>query len=138
MRTSEAPLTEVEKSGDERPAASHWYRKRLVAVTATLGVVACGLLGAGVGTATAGTNGQQITYYNHDSYGQCTTGTSQEGTNIRNCTTFTVIGSNKDEGYWWVGPVSITWYKNDHSTVQITCTVPKNQSGDSFSCYEPS
>lgn len=117
---------------------SHWYRRDLVAVTATLGAVGCGLLGAGARTATAGTNGQQINYYNHDSYGQCTTGKNQEGTTVSNCTSFAVQGSNKDEGYWWVGPVSITWHKNDHvSTVHSTCNVPKNSNSDFFNCYEP-
>lgn len=115
----------------------HWYGKPLVAVTATLGAVACGLLGAG--TASAGTNGQQINYYSHHSYGQCTTGKNQEGKSISNCTSFAApAGSNKDEGYWWVGQVNITWYNIDHrSTAHSTCDVPKNYSGDFFNCYEP-
>lgn len=130
MRTSNAPHSATSK-GPRRAT-------RLIAAAATLGVVACGQLVTGAGIAVAGTNGQQINYYNHDSYGQCTTGKNQEGKNKTNCTSFTVQGSNKDEGYWWVGPVKITWYKNgNRGTVQSTCNVPKNQNGDFFNCYEP-
>ncbi|MGH3836435.1 MAG: hypothetical protein ACRDSF_12145 [Pseudonocardiaceae bacterium] len=111
------------------------YRKRLVLLTATLGIVTCGLLGAG--TASAGTNGQQINYYSHYSYAQCTVGTNQNGESIQNCTQLR-IGSNPDQGYWWIGLVDITWYHSDRSHVSSTCGVPKSQDGDYFTCYEPS
>lgn len=117
---------------------SRWYRTGLAGATATLGVVAFSLLGTGAGTATAGTNGQQINYYSHDAYRQCTTGKNQDGTTVKNCTDFAVVsGSNRDEGYWWIGPVDITWYKVDGSTVQSTCNVPKSSNSDFFTCYEP-
>lgn len=125
MRTSQLLLAD-EKSGNKMATTSARHRKRLGAVTATLGIAACGLLGAGAGTATAGTNGQQIIYYNHNSYGQCTTGTNQNGKIIRNCSTFAVQGSNKDEGYYWVGRVNITWYKNGgHGTAQMLAMCPR-------------
>ncbi|MGH3874280.1 MAG: hypothetical protein ACRDSR_22735 [Pseudonocardiaceae bacterium] len=109
------------------------HRGRLIAFTATLGA----LLEAGAGTASAGTNGQQVNYYSHYSYAQCTTGTNQNGADIRNCTQLR-IGSNPDQGYWWVGPVSITWYHPDHSHGTSTCDVPASQDSDFFTCYEPS
>jgi hypothetical protein len=111
------------------------YGKRLLSVPAALGVVVCGLLGAGAGTAWASSNGQQINYYSHDAIGQCTKG-NQSGKNVQNCTQLR-IGSNPDQGYWWVGPVAITWYRYDHSTITSTCDVPKGQNGDFFNCYEP-
>jgi hypothetical protein len=40
--------------------------KRLGAVASAVGVVTCGLLGAGTGTALAGSAGQQINYYSHN------------------------------------------------------------------------
>lgn len=114
---------------------SNLQRKSLVAVTATLGVVACGLLGAG--TAAAGTNGQQINYYSHQAVKQCTTGTNQSGAKVKNCTELRQGGPNLDRGYWWVGRVSIEWYRTG-STVSSTCDVPKKQNEDFFNCYEPS
>lgn len=116
---------------------STWRWKRLRAVTATLGVVASVLLEAGVGTALAGSNGQQISYYSQYAHAQCTTGKNQSGENIKNCTQLQ-IGSNPSQGYWWVGPVGITWYRANNSTIQSTCRVPLQQNGDFFDCYEPS
>ncbi|MGH3885028.1 MAG: hypothetical protein ACRDSZ_00400 [Pseudonocardiaceae bacterium] len=115
---------------------SIWRWKRLGAVTATLGVVASGLLGAGSGTALAGSNGQQISYYSQYANAQCTTGKNQIGENIKNCTQLQ-LGSNPSHDYWWVGSVSITWYRVNNSTAQSTCDVPLQQNGDFFDCYEP-
>lgn len=115
---------------------STWHWKRLGVVTATLGVVASGLLEAGAGAALAGSNGQQINYYSQYADAQCTTGKNQSGENIKNCTQLQ-IGSNPSQGYWWVGPVSITWHRVN-GTVQSTCRVPLQQNGDFFDCYEPS
>ncbi len=115
----------------------NWHRKRLLPLAAASGTVACGLLGVGAGTASAGVNGQQINYYSRHSYAQCTTGANQNGDTIRNCTQLR-IGSNPNQGYWWVGQVAITWYHPDHTYASSICTVPKSQDGDSFTCYEPS
>jgi hypothetical protein len=116
---------------------SDWDWKRLGAVTATLGVVASGLLTAGAGTALAGSNGQQVNYYSRFAHAQCTTGKSQGGENIKNCTQLQ-MGANPAQGIWWVGPVSITWYRANNSTAQSTCHVPPQQNEDFFTCYEPS
>jgi hypothetical protein len=124
------------KNREENSTMSNWYRKRVGAVTVTLGAVACGLLGGGAGTALAGSNGQQINYYSHVADGECTTGTNQSGNNITNCLGLRQ-GSNPDQGYWWVGPVSITWHRLDGSKVTSTCDVPREQNGDFFNCYEP-
>lgn len=122
----------------EKPRMSNWYRNRLTSLTTTLGVVACGVLGVvGAGTATAGTNGQHISYYSRSAYAQCTTGRNQNGDNVQNCTQLSP-GHNLDEGYWWVGPVGIIWDNSDGSRVSSTCNVPKSQEGDSFTCHEPS
>lgn len=116
---------------------STWHWKRLGAVTATLSVVASGLLGVGAGTALAGNNGQQINYYSQYAHAQCTTGKNQEGKSIERCTQLQ-MGSNPNSGYWWVGPVNITWHRANNNTVQSTCRVPQQQNGDFFDCYEPS
>jgi len=113
------------------------YRKRLAPLATTLGIVACGLLEAGAGTAWAGNNGQQINYYSHYAYIQCSAGTNQNGGNVRNCTQLR-IGSNPNQGYWWVGPVNITWHRPRGTEISSTCNVPKSQDADFFTCYEPS
>lgn len=113
------------------------YRKHLVPLITTLGIVACGLLGAGAGTASAGTNGQKIDYYGRSAYGQCTTGINQNSETVRNCTQLH-IGSNPDQKYWWVGQVRITWYYTDNSYAQTICDVPKDkQDGDYVTCNDP-
>jgi hypothetical protein len=112
---------------------SNWSRKPLVPLTATLGALACGLLGAGAGTASAGTNGQQINYYSHYAYAQCTTGKNQSNETTRNCTQLR-IGSNPDQGYFWVGPVTIIWYHTDHTYTSSPCDIPISQTSDSFTC----
>jgi hypothetical protein len=133
--------TRVERAfavrNDEQVITSSWYRKRLIPLTATLGFVACGMLGI-TGTALAGNNGQQINYYSHSAYKQCSTGANQNDQPIRNNCTSLHSGSNPDQGYWWVGPVTITWYRTNGTYVQSTCNVPQQQNGDFFNCYEPS
>lgn len=116
---------------------SNWYRKRPVLLPATLGAVACGLLGAGPGTASAGTNGQQINYYSHYAYAQCTTGTNPDGNTSQICTRLH-IGDNLDQNGLWVGPVTITWYHPDHTYIASKCNVPKSQDEAFFRCEEPS
>jgi hypothetical protein len=111
--------------------------KCLVVTTGALGIVGSGLLGAGAGTALAGSSGQQINYYSHDAYSQCTTGTNQNGDRIGSCTSLRQ-GSNPDQGHFWVGRANIIWYRTDNSTVQSSCSVPKAQNDDFFDCYEPS
>jgi hypothetical protein len=106
-------------------------------LTAALGVVTCGMVGT-TGTAFAGSNGQQINYYSHDANKQCSTGTNQDGKLIQNNCTSLRSGSNPDQGYYWVGPVTITWYRTNGTHTQSACDVPRQQKGDSFSCYEPS
>ncbi len=115
-------------------SSSHW--KRLGVVTATLGIVVGGLLGTGAGTALAGSNGQQINYNSHHAHSQCTAGKNQRGENVKNCTQLQ-MGANPNQGYWWIGPVSITWYRANSSTAQSTCRVPEQQKEDFFTCYEP-
>jgi hypothetical protein len=112
------------------------YRNHLAPLVTALGVVSCGLLEVGAGTAWAGTNGQQINYYSHYAYVQCTSGTNQNGDKVQNCTQLR-IGSNPDQGYWWVGPVTITWHRSDGTDISSTCNVPKSQEADFFTCYEP-
>ncbi|MBB6377761.1 hypothetical protein BKA01_005021 [Pseudonocardia eucalypti] len=102
-----------------------------------VGALVLGLLAAGVGTAHAGGNGQQINYYSHDATGQCTSGRNQNGVAVRNCTTFDRIGGNPDQGYFWVGPVTITWMRKAGFTQHSTCVVPKQQPSDFFTCYQP-
>jgi len=116
---------------------SRW--KRLAPLTATLGaVVACGLLGTGTGTASAGTNGQHINYYSYYADAQCTTGKNEKDKTVQSCTSLRT-GSNLNKNYWWVGPVTIIWRRYyNHSTVSSTCTVPRSQNDDSVLCYEPS
>lgn len=133
--------TRVERAlltrNDEKSITSSWYRKRLVPLTATLGVVSCGMLGA-TGAALAGSNGQQINYYSHQAYQQCSTGANQNGQLIRNNCTSLHSGSNPDQGYYWVGPVTITWYLANGTSTQSTCNVPQQQNSDYSNCYEPS
>lgn len=124
-----------DQTPQEKSMISNWHRKGLT-VPATLGVVACALLGS-AGTASAGGNGQQIIYYAHHAYGQCTEGNNQNGGYIRNCTSSFHQGSNPDQGYWWIGTVQITWYRPGGSTVQSTCPIPQSQAGDFVTCYEP-
>lgn len=112
------------------------YRKRLVPLMAILGIAACYLLGVGIGTASAGTNGQKINYYNRHAYGQCTTGMNQNGETVQNCTQLR-IGSNPAQDYWWVGQVRITWYYTDNSYAPTTCKVPRSQDGDYVTCRDP-
>ncbi len=116
---------------------SNSHRKRLAPLATALGVVACGLLEVGAGTARAGTNGQQINYYSRHAYVQCTKGTNQSGNNIRNCTQLR-IGSNPHRDYWWVGPVDITWHRPGPTDISSTCSVPKSQDPDFVTCPEPS
>lgn len=115
---------------------SNSHRKRLAPLATALGVVACGLLEVGAGTARAGTNGQQINYYNHYAYVQCTTGTNQRGDRIQNCTQLR-IGSNPHRGYWWVGLVTITWHRPGRVDISSTCSVPKLQDTDFVTCHGP-
>lgn len=124
----------AEKGTDDRSMMPSW--KRLSAITGTLGVVAGCLLVSGAGTASAGSNGQQINYYSHTAYGQCTTGYNQNDQYTQNCT-YLESGPNLDYGYWWVGGVDITWYNDDGSTVNSTCNVPRSMNGDFYTCYQP-
>jgi hypothetical protein len=109
----------------------------MLAGAITLTVIALHYLGHAPAMPIHSTNGLQINYYSHDANEQCTTGKNQNGDTVRNCTSLH-SGSNPDQGYWWVGPVTITWYRSDHSYITSTCDVPKSQDGDSFICYEPS
>lgn len=104
---------------------------------AAVAVVTIGLLGAAVGTAEAGSDGQQINYYSHDATGQCTQGANQQGRTATTCTTFTTAGSNANQGYFWVGVVTITWKRPNGSTVSSTCNIPKSYNGDFYTCHEP-
>jgi hypothetical protein len=116
---------------------SRW--KRLAPLTAILGaVVACGLLGTGTGTASAVPNGKHITYYSYYADAQCTTGKNENNKQDRVCTSLST-GSNLDPNHWWVGPVTIVWYRYDYnSTASSTCDVSKSQGSDSVFCSEPS
>ncbi|MGH3765671.1 MAG: hypothetical protein ACRDTX_11075 [Pseudonocardiaceae bacterium] len=109
----------------------------VLAGAVALTVVALHSLGRAPAMPIHSTNGLQINYYSHDASEQCTTGKNQNGVMVSNCTQLRK-GSNPDQGYWWVGPVTITWYHPDHSSIASTCVVPKSQDGDSFTCYEPS
>jgi hypothetical protein len=109
----------------------------MLAGAVALTMVALHYLGYAPAMPKRSTNGLQINYYSHDANEQCTTGKNQNSDTVRNCTQLRT-GANPDQGYWWVGPVTITWYHTDHSYVASTCDVPKSQDGDSFTCYEPS
>jgi hypothetical protein len=113
------------------------YQKRLAPLATALGVVACGLLEVEAGPAWAGTNGQQINYYSHYAYVQCTTGTNQYGNSTQSCTQLR-IGSTLHRGYWWVGPVNVTWYRPGRIEIPSACSVPKMQDADFVTCHEPS
>jgi hypothetical protein len=114
-----------------------WTLKLIGKFAAALSVLTVGLLSVGTGAAWAGSNGQQINYYSHDAIGQCTEGNNQDGQNVRSCTTFDKTGGNTDEGHWWVGPVNITWNRVAGGPVRSTCNVPRRQSADFYTCYEP-
>lgn len=123
------------------PTMSNSRWRRLIPLTATLGaVVAYGLLGIGTGTASAGTNGQQIDYYVSSEYtdAQCTTGKNGQGQKVRVCTSLHT-GSNLNKKFLWIGSVNIIWHHDyDGSTASSTCEVPQSQSDDSVRCSEPS
>lgn len=115
---------------------SNSHRKSLVSIMTILGIVTCGLLGVGAGTASAGAHGQKINYYSRYAGVQCTTGANQNSETVRRCTDLR-IGSNLDQGFLWVGPVTIIWYYPDHTYLRSSCEVPESQATDYTTCYDP-
>lgn len=118
------------------------YRKRLVPLAVTLDTVAYGLLGAGVGIASAGTHGRKIFYDSHHATWQCTGGINQDDKPDKSCFGLRVGSENNTDPYshLWVGVVTITWYhsNSDYSTTSCDVSKPvsKLQVGDYVTCHE--
>ncbi|MEZ0113841.1 hypothetical protein ABH920_007875 [Catenulispora sp. EB89] len=109
--------------------------KKLAATLTAVATIALPVVAAG--TASAGTNGQQVavsTWYS-DEVKIC-------GTNQNNkpnvCTPkFSVPGSSYVglKGWWYKGWVTITGYDNDNGSVRTArCYIPASQSGDWVYC----
>lgn len=111
------------------------YRKYPAPLIAILSIVACSLIGTG--TASAGSNGQKINYYNRSAYGQCTVGKNQSNETVQNCTQLHA-GANPEQTHWWVDQVEIHWYYADNTYSPSFCTVPRSQEGNDYSiCHDP-
>jgi hypothetical protein len=116
-------------------------RKILRSLVVILGIISCGLLGIGNGTALAGSHGQRINYEKRHAYKECSSGTNQEGEFLRDvCIDPLEDGSNRDNKNLWIGRVTVIWYYMDHDSrrsIQGDCNVPESQSGDFFTCFDP-
>ena len=115
----------------------HGRRKNLpTSVLAIMGVISCGALGTGTTTASAATNGQQIRYSFDAATSQCTVGKNQNNVSTERCTVFQLRRVSYDYGWWWVGDVTITWFRPGGS-VNSSCRIPRQHDGDFVTCSEP-
>jgi hypothetical protein len=131
------------KKEEKKSMISNWYRKCLVAVPATLCVVACGLLGAGTGTASAGSNGQHVIVEGTKQYKVQICGWNQSEsygcTPVFATPTHDTPDPNK---WWWVSkdnnhPVSFYGWDKSGNTLGWSpkkCFPPKEQADDWTTC----
>lgn len=104
--------------------------------TMIVGVVVCGSLVTGAGTASAENAGKKINYVDHFAYGRCTVGRNQNNENVRSCAQLNP-GSNLGQEFLWTGEVRITWYYDDHTYTVTDCSAPEGLVGDYFTCHDP-
>lgn len=116
-------------------------RKVLRSLVVILGIISCGLLGIGNGTALAGSHGQRINYEKRHAYRECSSGKNQEGELLRDvCIDPLEDGFNRDNKNLWTGRVTVVWYYMDNDrrlSMQGYCDVPESQSGNYLTCIDP-
>ncbi|MFB6836117.1 hypothetical protein [Streptomyces sp. NPDC056361] len=111
------------------------------------GAAATALAAGGVfgfaGAASAGTNGQQIEFYDQrgDVYSVYLYGTNQNGQTVAGCFN-TPNTDNYLSGWWWKGDVRITWYPQSGcggtaiEPSPETFTIPVSQASDWYTIYD--
>ncbi|MGW5423136.1 hypothetical protein [Streptomyces sp. NPDC003943] len=97
----------------------------------------------GSGTASAGSNGQQIEFYDQrgDVYSVFLYGTNQNGQTVAGCFN-TPNTDNYLSGWWWKGDLRITWYPQSGCNGTAiepspeTFTIPVSQASDWYKIYD--
>ncbi|MEU8620200.1 hypothetical protein [Streptomyces sp. NPDC048623] len=93
--------------------------------------------------ASAGTNGQQIRFYDQrgDVYSVFLYGTNQDGHTVAGCFD-TPKTDNYISGYWWKYDLSVTWYPQSGCNGTAiepspeTFSIPVSQSSDWYTIYD--
>jgi hypothetical protein len=104
---------------------------RTATILSGLGIVAATGL-ASAGPASAGSNGQQVSFTDLLSSQYQICGRNQNGTHL--CTPWfpgAYPALNELAGYWWKGQI---WIYGRNRSAQITCYVPTNLAGDWYFC----
>ncbi len=95
----------------------------------------------GAGSASAYANGTEIDYHDNLAYSACVTGTNQNGYGYicQNGTghwVSTPNPDNYDNGWWWIGQITIDWYNYNGSYIRTT-TCNTNSTAQWVTCYGP-
>lgn len=117
-------------------------RTQLARGTAAATLAAAGIVGFS-GAAFAGSNGQQIEFYDQrgDVYSVFLYGTNQNGQTVAGCFN-TPHTDNYLSGWWWKGDLRITWYPQSGCNGTAiepspeTFTIPGSQASDWYKIYD--
>lgn len=116
-------------------------RKFLHPLVVILGIISCGLLGIGNGTALAGVHGLRINYEKRHAYRECTTGMNEKGESVHDICNILRDGSNPDNAHLWVGQVKVIWYYIDNGgnsyVAPRSYDLPESQIGDYVTFIDP-